>query len=236
MAFHATHEYDLITLNQATPPKNWEDDFQNTANARPRPFKDDLPLWRNSTPAGADYNTTESCDVSAMKSIHETLCRVERGLASVEKRMNARDKRLYETVDELGTKFELIELSQAKRDEEFAQIRRELRAPHDKIAGLRDVTTEKYLVPQETFVRHEPNRNTDSPAVTPAEQSNCGHPSKDNGEDELWTSLEKIHKLVRETQSGASGPAHRTSLNPEAKPHIKPSPYDGSSSWDDYRA
>ena len=39
-----------------------------------------------------------------------------------------------------------------------------------------------------------------------------------------------------ETQSGESGPARRTSLNPASKPHIKATSYDGFSSWDDYRA
>ena len=94
MEFHGTREYDLITFDEATPSKDWNVNFQTTTNPRPRPFKEDMPLWRNSTPADAGYNTAESGDVSAMTSLHETLCRVEPGLTLVEKRMNSRDNRL----------------------------------------------------------------------------------------------------------------------------------------------
>lgn len=237
MSFHATRKYDLITFDEATPSKDWEDDFQTMANARSSPFKEDQPLWRTSTTADAGYNTAESSDVSAMKGLHDTLCRVERGLASVEKRMNARDNRLYDTVDELGTKLKLMELSQAKRDEELAQLRREFRGQHDTQAGLRDRDGSGVPSPPGDVVSLESTSNAENSAVTPSKQSHGGHSSTDNGEDELWTSLEKIDKLVKETNSGESGPAPRTSQNSlAAKPHIKPTPYDGSSSWDDYRA
>lgn len=61
----------------------------------------------------------------------------------------------------------------------------------------------------------------------------------ENDEDELWTSLEKIDQLVKDSKSGESWPVTLTSLNPEPSDlglifHIRSAPYDGSSSWDDY--
>ena len=86
MAFHGAREYNLITFDEATPSKDWEDGFTTTTGARSSPFQDELPLWRNSTPADAGYGTAVSAsgDFSAAKGLQDILCRVERGLASVE--------------------------------------------------------------------------------------------------------------------------------------------------------
>lgn len=50
-----------------------------------------------------------------------------------------------------------------------------------------------------------------------------------NSQDELWNTLEQIHQLVKDSKSEKSCPVSQ-------KPHIQPTPYDGSSSWEDYHA
>ena len=82
MAFHVACEYNLITFDEATPSKDWEDGF-TTTGARSSPFQDEIPLWRNSTPADAGYGTADSAsgNFSAVKGLQDTLCRVQRSLA-----------------------------------------------------------------------------------------------------------------------------------------------------------
>lgn len=95
MAFQAAGEYNLITFNEATPSKDWEDGFTTTC-ACSSPFQDKIPLWRNSTPADAGYGTVDSAsgDFLAVEGLQDTPWRVECGLASVEQRMKDRDSHL----------------------------------------------------------------------------------------------------------------------------------------------
>lgn len=69
MAFHAACKYNLITFHEAMPSKDWEAGFTTTTGTHSSPFQDELPLWRNSWPADAEYGTADgvSGDVSAAK-------------------------------------------------------------------------------------------------------------------------------------------------------------------------
>ena len=79
---------------------------------------------------------------------------------------------------------------------------------------------------------------SDLRAVTP--QDNKGEWNHQLGDDggELWASLEKVDQLVRKSNSQAQQPflPQSPTPSPGSKPHFRPSPYNGVSSWDDYRA
>ena len=172
MAFHVPREYNLITFDEATPSKDWEDGFATTG-ARSSPFQDEIPLWRNSTLADAGCCTADSAsgDFSAPKSLQDTLCLVEHGLASVEQRMKDRDSRLYETIDDIEAKLKKLELSQAKRDDELSNTRQKL---HDKQVGLRDHEAPFMPSPPKAAFRGETESNANLPAVSFAKGPNGG--------------------------------------------------------------
>ena len=235
MAFHAAREYNLITFDEATPSKDWEDGF-TTTGARSSPFQDKLPLWRNSTPADAGYCTADSAsgDFSAAKGLQDTLCWVERGLASVEQRMKDRDSRLYETIDDIEAKLKKLELSQAKRDDELSNMRQKL---HDKQVGLRDHDASFVPSPPKAAFRCKTESSANLPAVSFATGPNGGQSSVGNGQDKLWNTLEQINQLAKDSKSEKSCPVSQKPHNPlGTKPHIRPTHYDGSSSWNDYHA
>ena len=96
MAAHATREYDLITFDEVKPSGDFDSGFPDSAGT-PSPFQDDLPSWRRSTPADTDYGRTDKTDVASTSGLQETLLRVEQSLASGEKRLHARDSRLYDS-------------------------------------------------------------------------------------------------------------------------------------------
>ena len=161
--------------------------------------------------------------------------RVEQGLSSVEKRLDARDGRLYETVDELQAKLQTLEPSQERKYEE---VKREIHEATEKQLRLRD--RDNWLAPSP--LKPVPFQVTQDSAgsrtETPQRAKNKGISHADKDEDELWTTLEKIDQLAREKDSRANTlPVPQTTPHPAiTKPHIRPTPYDGISSWDDYRA
>ena len=58
-----------------------------------------------------------------------------------------------------------------------------------------------------------------------------------NGPDKLWNTLEQIDQLVKNSKSEKSCPVSQKPHNPlGTKPHIPPTPYNGSRSWGDYHA
>lgn len=156
MAFQAAREYNLTTFDEATSSKDWEDDF-TTTGARSSPFQDEIPLWRNSTLADAGYGTADSAsgNLLAAKGLQDTLCRVERGLASVEKRMKYWDSCLYETIDDIKAKLKKLELSQAKRGDKLSNMRQRLR---DKQVGLRDHNASFVSSPPKAAFRRKQNQ------------------------------------------------------------------------------
>ena len=95
MAFHATGKYDLITFDEVTPSRGFDSGFPPSAE-RLTPIQDDLPSWRRLTPAEMNYGKTHKADVASTGGLRETLLHVEQGLALVQKRLHARDSRLYE--------------------------------------------------------------------------------------------------------------------------------------------
>ena len=238
MAFHASRAYDLITFDEVTPSQGFDSGFPPSAE-RLSPIQDDLPSWRRSTPAEMNYDKTEKADVASTSGLQETLLRVEQGLASVEKRLHARDSRLYETVEEMAEKLRTLELSQKTRDEELKRVKEQIRVGKTTHPVLRD--SDKPLVPSppESVPRQLTQTSTDLRAVTPQDSTkgDWNHHLNDDG-DELWASLEKIDQLARKSTSGAQQPflPHSSAPSPSKKPRIRPSPYDGVSSWDDYRA
>jgi len=237
MAFRATREYDLITFDEITPSRDFDSGFPTSAG-RLSPIRDDLPSWRRSTPAEANYGKTDRADVASTSGLQETLLRVEQGLASVEKRLHARDSRLYETVEEMAEKLRALELSQKTRDEELKQVKEQIRVGKTIQTMLRD--SDKPLVPSppEPVPRQITQNTSDLHAVTPRDTKDEWNQQLADDGDELWASLEKIDQLAQKSTSGAQQPflpQSRTS-SPGNKPRIRPSHYDGVSSWDDYRA
>ena len=63
-------------------------------------------------------------------------------------------------------------------------------------------------------------------------------PKIDDDENELWNTLEQIDQLAQRSNPGAQQSFLPPTPTPalSTKRHIRPSPYDGVSSWDDYRA
>ena len=237
MAAHATREYDLITFDEVKPSGDFDSGFPDSAGT-PSPFQDDLPSWRRSTPADTDYGRTDKTDVASTSGLQETLLRVEQSLASGEKRLHARDSRLYETVEEMAAKLRTLELSQMTRDEELNKIKEQIRVGKTTQTMLRG-DTNKPLVPSppESVPGQLTQPTSNLRAVTPQDTRGAwSHPFSDDG-DELWASLEKIDQLARKNKADEQQPFLPQSPTPSGdKPRIRPSPYDGVSSWDDYRA
>ena len=104
MTFHATREYDLITLDEITPSRDFDSGFPHTAAGRLSPIQEDMPSWRRWTPAEVNHGKTDQADVAATSGLQKTLLRVEQGLASVEEWIRARYSQLYATVGEMAEK------------------------------------------------------------------------------------------------------------------------------------
>lgn len=128
MAFHTTREYDLITFDEVTPCRDFDSGFPPTAAGRLSPIQEDLPSWRRSTSAEANHGKTDRADVAATSGLQETLLRAAQGLASVEKRIHARESKLYETVGEMAEKLRALEVSQKKRDEQLTRLKEQIHA------------------------------------------------------------------------------------------------------------
>ena len=82
-------------------------------------------------------------------------------------------------------------------------------------------------------------KNTvDLRTLTPRATKTTWNQEIDDDEDELWNTLEQIEQLAQMSNPGAQQPflPPTPTPAPSTKPHIRPSPYDGVSSWDDYRA
>ena len=90
--------------------------------------------------------------------------------------------------------------------------------------------------------RPAPRKNTkntgDLRTLTPRATKTTWNQEIDNDEDELWNTLEQIDQLAQMSNPGAQQPflPPTPTPAPSTKPHVRPSPYDGVSSWDDYRA
>ena len=96
------------------------------------------------------------------------------------------------------------------------------------------------LEPSSRSVQLRPHRETaDSRTASTPKPRNSGNPTQEDGvesgEDELLATLDRIAQLATErenklsTSQGKPAPAG-------TKPRIRPTAYDGVSSWDDYRA
>lgn len=238
MAFHATREYDLITFDEVTPSRDFDSGFPPTAAGRLSPIQEDLPSWRRSTPAEPNHGKTDLVDVAATSGLQETLLRVEQGLASVEKRINARDSQLYETVEEMAEKLRALEVSQKNRDEELKRVKEQIRVSNTQQTVLCD--SDKLLVPSppRPVPRQITQKTGDLRAITPRATNAEWNNQIDDDEDELWNTLEQIDQLAQKSNPGAQQPSLPPAPTPalSTKPRIRPSPYDGVSSWDDYRA
>ena len=238
MAFHATREYNLITFDEATPARDFDSGFPPTAAGRLSPIHEELPSWRRTTPAEANHGKTDQANVAATSRLQKTLLRVEQGLASVEERIHARDSQLYVTVGEMAEKLRALELSQKKRDEELERVTAQIRALNTPNTVLRD--SDKPFMPSPP--RPAPRKNTkntgDLCTLTLRATKTAWNQEIDDGEDELWNTLEQIDQLAQMSNPGAQQPflPPTPTPAPSTKPHIRPSPYDGVSSWDDYRA
>ena len=157
--------------------------------------------------------------------------RVEQGLASVEKRLHARDSWLYEMVEEMAEKLRTLETRSLKR------VKKQIRVGKTTQTTLRD--SDKHFVPSppEAVPRQITQTTSDLHTATPQETKGKWNHQLGDDDDELWNTLEMIDQLTRKNKSGAQGPFLLQSPTPSPgnKPHIRPSPYDGVSSWDDYR-
>ena len=88
----------MITVDEATPAREFDFGFLPTAAGRLSPIQEYLPSWRRSTPAEANHGKTDQADVAATSGLQKTLLRVKQGLAPVEERIHTRDSQLYATV------------------------------------------------------------------------------------------------------------------------------------------
>ena len=142
------------------------------------------------------------------------------------------------TVEEMAAKLRTLELSQMTRDEELNKIKEQIRVGKTTQTMLRG-DTNKPLVPSppESVPGQLTQPTSNLRAVTPQDTRGAwSHPFSDDG-DELWASLEKIDQLARKNKADEQQPFLPQSPTPSGdKPRIRPSPYDGVSSWDDYRA
>ena len=135
-------------------------------------------------------------------------------------------------------KLRPLELSQKKRDEEFERVTAQICASNTPNTVLRD--SDKPFVPRPT--RPAPRKNTkntsDLRTLTPRATKTAWNQEIDDDEDELWNTLEQIDQLAQMSTPGAQQPflPPTPTPAPSTKPHIRPSPYDGVSSWDDYHA
>ena len=174
----------------------------------------------------------------ATSGLQKTLLRVEQGLASVEEQIHARDSQLYATVREMAEKLRALELSQKKRDEELERVTAQIRASNTPHTVLRD--SNKPLVPSPPrLVPHKNTINTgDLGTLTPRATKTAWNQEIDDDDDELWNTLEQIDQLAQRSNLGAQQPFLPPTTTPalSTKPHIRPSPYDGVSSWDNYGA
>ena len=107
----------------------------------------------------------------------------------------------------------------------------------DKQVGLHGHDASFVPSPLKATLRRETESSANLLAVSFAKGPNGGQLSVGNGQDELWNTLEQIDQLVKDSKSDKSCPISQKTHNPlGTKPHIRPTPYDGSSSWDNYRA
>ena len=189
MAFRATREYDLITFDEITPSRDFDSGFPTSAG-RLSPIQDDLPSWRRSTPAEANYGKTDRADVASTSGLQETLLRVEQGLASVEKRLHARDSRLYETVEEMAEKLRALELSQKTRDEELKKVKEQIRVGKTTQTMLRDSDKPLAPSPPEPVPRQITQNTSNLRAETPRDTKDEWNQQLADDGDELWASLE----------------------------------------------
>ena len=137
----------------------------------------------------------------------------------------------------MAEKLRALELSQKKRDEELERVTAQIRVSNTPSTVLRD--SDKRFVPSPP--RPAPRKNTkntgDLRTLTPRATKTAWNQEIDDDEDELWNTLEQIDQLAQMSNPGAQHaflPPTPTPA-PSTKPRIRPSPYDGVSSWDDYR-
>ena len=136
----------------------------------------------------------------------------------------------------MAEKLRALELSQKTRDEELKQVKEQIRLGKSTRTMLRD--SDKPLVPSapEPVPRQITQNTSDLHAVTPRDTKDEWNQQLADDGDELWVSLEKIDQLARKSKSGAQRPflSQSPTSSPGNKPRIRPSHYDGVSSWDNY--
>ena len=190
MASHMTREFNLITFDEATPSQDHKCGESDPTDGWLCPIHGDVSPWRRSTPAETGYGTKKKTDMSAINSLHDTLWHVEQGLSSVEKRLDARDSWLYETVAELQAKLRTLELSQERKYEE---VKREIHEATEKQLRLRD--RDNWLAPSPLKTCTASSNTRLSWFTNRNASKNKGISHADKDEDELWTTLEKIDQL-----------------------------------------
>ena len=235
MAFNTTREYNLITFDEVTTPVGRQSTLPTLAEGQLSPNHDELPSWRPSTPAETGYGSSANSGKSenaVMSTLCETLWRVERGLSAVEERIQSRESRFYEVVGEIESKLSSLEVSQKKREEELNLLRSELVGANRTCDHGRTLGPSLPQTGPQPMERRAPDSLETAPLLEPERDK---HPPQDV-EDELFEALERIDELAREKEQGnARMPAIGTAPT-GAKPRIRPTPFDGMSSWDDYRA
>ena len=107
----------------------------------------------------------------------------------------------------------------------------------NKQVGLRDHDASFVPSPPKAAFCGETESSANLPAVSFTKGPNGGQSSVGNSQDELWNTLEQIDQLVKNNKLEKSCPVSQKPHNPlGTKPHIPPTPYDGSCSWGDYHA
>ena len=168
--------------------------------------------------------------------ISQTLRRMEFGLESIEERLQKQSSELFEAVDEIGAKVEKVELAQSSNGQEISRVWQKLRgspSPQgrqgaDMATGLRESGHEsRKLGPRSPEVsprrRTLPSLPEDRPGPIPLLEP--------EGKDELMESLTRLQEIAeRKHDTG------RENTRRSGKPIVKPTTYDGTTTWEDYKA
>ena len=206
--------------------------------------KNDVPSrWRLSTPVETGYGSSDERETWRMLS--ETLVRLEHGLGSIEERLLRQSAELFETVDEIGTKIHGIEEKQKRNGEELSRVWQELEESKAQEAvvsprvtsGSRDcelVSSPPKPTPRRWIYKHDTGT------------SKAAHAPHDPREERQEDEEDKLVRTRNQREEIAEGRQRDTAY---AKPHpeahtpsthsklsIKPTSFDGSTSWEDYKA
>ena len=211
--------------------------------------KEEAPsLWRLSTPVETGYGSASASERETWRTLSETLLRLEHGLGSMEERLQKQNNELFETVDEIGAKVKGIQLRQARNGQEISRVWREMETSKAQETVVSPRLRDSKLVP--TPPKPAPRRRNNEQNIATQRAAQTPHDLREewttyrqeDEEDELMQTLNRLEEIAGERQRDTARAkptkplpeAHTPSTN--SRPSIKPTSFDGSTSWEDYKA